>query len=133
MKIEANKLEGKALDWAVAEATSDYSVLRISEYDPFLVSIGFDPLVVMPSDNRCWYMPFGGDGWSPSTLWSQGGRIIEEHRITLDTTASEQWEAYAGGTYGWLSADKPLVAAMRAFVAASIGHEVDIPDELMED
>jgi hypothetical protein len=73
----------------------------------------------------------------PSSVWEDGGPIIERERIMLEppwhrpsiwTTPSGQWVAWmpdptrAGG-FG----PTPLVSAMRAFVSAKFGEEVELP------
>lgn len=63
--------------------------------------------------------------WSPSHYWSQGGPIIEDHKIELNW----EWE----GNNEWTASLAPdvnaqgssvLEAAMRAFVIAKIGPTV---------
>ena len=50
--------------------------------------------------------------YSPSTNWAQGGPIIEREMIDLMYVA------------------KPLIAAMRCYVASKLGEEVEIPKEV---
>jgi len=72
--------------------------------------------------------------YSPSTRWVNGGPIIEREQIELFSPRAapsyNRWEArysppgdivrvYAGPT--------ALIAAMRAYVAAKLGAEVDLP------
>lgn len=68
-----------------------------------------------------------------SSNWALGGPIIEREGITIS-------RGY-GGKYWWAVHDAnelevlgptPLVAAMRAYVTAKLGDEVDVPAELME-
>jgi len=78
---------------------------------------------------------FNVDGWTLrwhrlprpfSTDWSQGGPLVQIHRIMLVPHMLDgTWRAYIGGT-GREGPDA-LVAAMRAFVASRYGDEV--PDE----
>jgi hypothetical protein len=113
MKIKTEELSGKALDWAVA------------------TSQGW----LADEENGDWIFHCAAiisiERYAPSVDWAQGGPLIEQHKVTLDTTSSDQWEAHAGGPFGWWSSDKPLIAAMRAIVASKLGEEVDVPDELI--
>jgi hypothetical protein len=60
--------------------------------------------------------------YSPSTNWQQAGPIIERERIMLDPVDNRMWNAcYIRGIRVY-SDKSPLVAAMRAFVAESIGN-----------
>ena len=116
MKIKVNKLTGAALDWAVAKCAEL----------PF---------------------PFAYDDYgreypvSPSTLWIQGGPIIERERIELKC-----WDGTWGVEEGtWVAnsvmlsegqGTTPLIAAMRCYVASKLcdqfTNEVDVPDELVK-
>lgn len=116
MRMMTEKLTGKALDWAVAKCE------------------GHD---WMPGDVR-----FTGV-YAPrySTDWRQGGPIIEREEVFLVKSALGGWASsiyahpddpqeyrvrctmYGGPT--------PLVAAMRCYVGAKLGGEVDVPEELI--
>jgi len=72
----------------------------------------------------------------PHELWEQGGPIIEREHIRLTYIEGlQEWEAWVP-----VSADSmeeyseasptPLVAAMRCYVASTLGDEVDVPEEL---
>jgi len=73
-----------------------------------------------------------GQFWSPSRDWRVGGPIIERERIGLNFY-SPNWKATMRRAHGWdgmvasESGPTPLVAAMRAFVAAKVGHMVELP------
>ncbi len=111
MKIKTNQLTGDALDWAVAKCAEL----------PF---------------------PFAYDDYgreypvSPSTLWAQGGPIIEREGINLDNYGKNpRWSAWTPAperesgeaqAYG----PTPLIAAMRCYVTSKLGSEVEIPEEL---
>ena len=125
MKIKTNQLTGAALDWAVAKCAEL----------PF---------------------PFAYDDYgreypvSPSTLWAQGGPIIERERIELKcwdgTWGVEEgtWVAevlHEDRRYGGLMRSEGqgptiLLAAMRCYVASKLcdqfTNEVDVPDELVK-
>jgi hypothetical protein len=73
--------------------------------------------------------------YSPSTLWGQGGPIIEREAICWEVSSEwrddgnygQSWEATLGdGKY--YSGDTPLIAAMRAYVHSKLGPEVDFPE-----
>lgn len=77
------------------------------------------------------------DLYSPSTDWAQGGPIIEREKIELIPPHGEDdpdWMAV------WLDSTNaeaclqngptPLIAAMRCYVASTLGDEIDIPKEL---
>jgi hypothetical protein len=99
--MKTSELTGPALDWAVAKAIGEYKPVAVPHY---------------------------------STDWSQGGPIIERERITLDGTAIlNQWMAvfYVPDEEPWeMRGPTPLIAAMRCFVAAHLGDEVEVPEEL---
>lgn len=102
MKIKTSELIGDALDWAVC-------------------SIDTHP--------SCGFY---------TTYWDDGGPIIEREKISLEYLPG----AGDGGVDVWVAtrvegpciseeqADKPLIAAMRCFVASKLGDEVEVPEEL---
>jgi hypothetical protein len=107
--MKTSELTGAALDWAVARCEGE------------AVHMVKGQLETLWTDN----------GWKPSTDWAQGGPIIEREKLGLGHVISE------GNLYwiatGYLTeecAPTPLVAAMRCYVAACIGDEVDIPETL---
>jgi hypothetical protein len=65
----------------------------------------------------------------PSSVWEDGGPIIERERILLDphpdSDPEEPWLAAIGRDYHY--GPTPLVAAMRAYVASKFGGEVELP------
>lgn len=112
MKIKTSELTGPALDWAVA--------------------IVFNP-------------GYEWDEWKPSTNWAQGGPIIEKEQITLrfseNNWVAEWWADNSGMAKNpeqrfvhnrYKVGSRPLIAAMRCYVASKLGEEVDVPDELIE-
>lgn len=121
MKTES--LEGAALDWAVAQAVG-------KNPDLMDVCCGYgvgappecccDPDVVVEVDQK---------KWSPTTLWEQGGPLIEQHEITVDPSRNGPWSA-ADGSGKWVEGSHTLIAAMRAIVGAKLGDTVEVPAEL---
>lgn len=149
MLVDVNKLQDRALDWAVATCkgmTLHYFVDDQFKQDPWL------------SWSSSWSQPLSS--YSPSTDWSQGGPIIERENITViransdyidgkhvpkwfaetdkwvghNITTSHEGEHFdpcfmideAGGFYG----PTPLIAAMRCYVKAKMGDTIDVPEEL---
>ncbi|OTA15015.1 hypothetical protein Xbed_03626 [Xenorhabdus beddingii] len=105
MKIKTSELTGRALDWAVARATR----------------------TTMPSINQ-WII---WDDYHPSTNWLVCGQLIEEFSIRLGHALL--WSAnchYVSDDY--LDGETPQIAICRAVVAAKLGEEVDIPDEIFD-
>ena len=110
MRIKTSELEGAALDWAVAMAICPES-FKTDQKD----SNGLYP----------WSTGWLRNG-SPSTDWSQGGPLIEWYYVDVE---SGPWSAYYGRKT--MHGDSPLIAVCRAIVAAKLGDEVDVPDELL--
>jgi hypothetical protein len=104
MKLKTSDLEGVALDWAVAQARIDGA-----------------------------FEHYATPGWSPSTVWSQGGPIIEREGITIEYEADPQkWCACIMAdqeVYG----PTALIAAMRCYVASTLGETVEVPDDIALD
>ncbi|MDE9566301.1 DUF2591 domain-containing protein [Xenorhabdus bovienii] len=115
MKLKTSELTGQALDWAVAK------------------SIGL-PAIVTPFGNL---IIKGMEDYTPSTDWAQCGELIEKHHVELNfNSVSEEWSAYIFNFEELESViedgDTPQIAICRAVVAAQLGDEVEIPDELVE-
>ncbi len=53
--------------------------------------------------------------YSPSTNWQQGGKLIEEYKISIEAS-SEGWEAVLKNSGNWMFGNTALEAAMRALV-----------------
>ena len=121
MLMKSNELTEAALDWAVANCEgllafgwkNDTGILRIT------LSTG-ECIRYIPSDD-----------------WSQGGPIIEREGLTLDQYADfPKWQACmwwddenSSGNVEMYGATI-LIAAMRCYVAAKLGDEVETPEEL---
>lgn len=109
MKIRVSELEGSLLDFWVAKIVGgsdgrDWGIL----WNP-------SECVIYDGENEIKY--------SPSTDWSQGGPIMDRERINTDwlDDGSGQWMASMPPYYG----PTRLIAAMRCFVAAKFGEEVE--------
>ncbi|CDG86454.1 hypothetical protein XBFFL1_520002 [Xenorhabdus bovienii str. feltiae Florida] len=74
--------------------------------------------------------------FKPSTDWSICGQLIDKYNIELVNELLDCvlfWSAncnYVSDDY--LDGQTPQIAICRAVVAAQLGDEVDIPDELVE-
>ena len=100
--MKTNKLTGIALDWAVAECE------------------GHD----FPSaDAVCGI-------FNPSTDWAQGGPIIEREMISVWPWDDVTWKAEEAIVFETARGPTPLIAAMRCYVAAKLGDDIEIPEEL---
>lgn len=112
-KLKVCELTDAALDWAVAKCKG----------------LGLGP--------RGFVVYYDNNGepatWQPSTIWSQGGPIIERERMTLRVdTRGGFWVAFLDGDHvtARQRGETSLIAAMRCFVASKLGDEVEIPEEL---
>ena len=126
MQVNTGKLIGAALDWAVAKAAG-----HVDDFDSWLDS----PTLQEVKDS----------GFRPSTDWSQGGPLIERERIKVFPNVGGNWLAQIKheelhpltGTNivsGWTNThgSTPLVAAMRCYVASTLGYKIEVPDALVE-
>jgi hypothetical protein len=110
--MKTNELLDDALNWAVAKCLpTPKDALGLLDLDVY-------------------------NGFNPSTDWAQGGPIIEREGITvihIGEDWEDTWQARKGDGHwqGYLSGGQtPLIAAMRCYVASTLGVEVDIPEEL---
>ena len=114
-KIKTNELNGAALDWAVAEAEGD-------------VRLQYDSREGLIINNVLGWFPY-----RPSAAWQQGGPIIEREGISVWLFDDVTWKAEKPllGVDCVYEAPTPLIAAMRCYVASELGHEVEVPNELL--
>ena len=117
--MNINKLDGIALDWAVAKCDG-------------LLCFGYHTdgkrLAVEDSDGAI-------EGFMPSTDWTQGGKIIARERISVWARGNE-WaaETFIHNHEGREETGAtPLIAAMRCYVASKLGDEVEIHSNLIEE
>jgi Protein of unknown function (DUF2591) len=118
VKIETAKLEGIALDWAVAKCEGVNSEAFRLYYNP-----------TEPSD----YDKHGYLEFHYSSIWAQGGPIIDQEDIDVvrwanDSIPERRWMAKQNGEESF--GTTPLIAAMRCYVASKLGDVVEVPDEL---
>jgi len=116
--MRVDDLTGAALDWAVAKAE------------------GFEPF----TDTVSWLIERDGEyvGLPQySTDWAQGGPIIEREKIDLEwdiTRALPErvaWFAQLDLDPREVIGETPLESAMRCYVVAKLGDEIDVPKELL--
>jgi hypothetical protein len=100
--MKTDDLTGAALDWAVAMADG-------------VKVIVLDKQIVWPED------------YEPSARWAVGGPIIEREKIATAWHIT-RWVAWRGVIEH--PGPTPLIAAMRCFVAAKLGDDIDLPEEL---
>lgn len=112
--MKTSELNGAALDWAVAKCEG-WLLLSIDPND------GAEFLDTIHSYGHCHY----------STEWIKAGPIIERENIYFMPAAGGGWLAKVFGIgMGMVEGQTPLIAAMRCYVASTLGDEVDVPEEL---
>ena len=155
MKIKTNDLINDALDWAVAKAENlVFAPVNGAGSIWFKFGIWTKPgpggeqrPYVLLGEYKNWAQQCDGyvlrrgtSIWSPSTDWAQGGPIIDREKIAIHP--SPMWKArfgltvlaHHGGFRGHFqcTGPTPLVAAMRTYIRAKLGDEVEIPWELKQ-
>lgn len=103
--VKTSQLVGDDLDFAVAIAIGmKYSGcwLTDSHGDNFLLTADFDGFSRL---------------WSPSTLWGQGGPLIDQHITKLLIPTNRDQDAIASINDIQHAGPSALIAAMRAVVA----------------
>ena len=121
MKIKVSEATNIQLDWMVTSIEFRLAVEPVKEW-------------VMERHTAGQYQhPY-------STDWSQGGPIIEREAVAVSPVRPSDG-------YGWVAriwhgkprmfndfpvtyGPKPLIAAMRCYVASKLGDEAEVPDEL---
>lgn len=133
MKIKVSELEGNALDWAVAKCEYKDHALEKNNGGSLSFDAGLHPYMADLNNDKRWQV------YKPSGNWAQGGPIIERREIGIRRNApcsdGRQWEAIpsitakgAGGKFGY--GRTPLIAAMRCYVASTVGDEIEVPEGL---
>jgi len=123
--MKTSELTGVTLDWSVATAET---------LNPYVDFVGKFRTYALPAVKVV-------DGvhsvnYSPSTNWAQAGKIIEREKIDLKFSNDGEAEATL-----WVQifgvpnsiteyGETPLIAAMRCFVKAKLGNEINLPAEL---
>lgn len=116
--MKTSDLTGAALDWAVAK------IVTKERHGVGMISNIVDGIWQQHSQHRY------------STDWSKGGPIIEREGINLQQFKGHPCRAFKGTVVHYefsmfAPEGKPLIAAMRCFVASRLGDEVEIPEELL--
>ncbi|MGJ0580765.1 phage protein NinX family protein [Xenorhabdus bovienii] len=151
MKIKANELTGRALDFVVARAigmdiymcgrANDDEYGWIGNYNVTAAAFEKPVITVGFCGEVCIEFQAETKPYSPSTTWSQCGELIEKYEMDLTPVMGGTYCAGLSITDGALCTDDyvsivygdtPQIAICRAVVAAQLGGEVDIPDELVE-
>lgn len=115
--MKTSELSGAALDWAVQQCEGTRKDIDFA-----------------------WWT----EDYAPSTLWAQGGPIIEREGIDLHRVTGALWSASCWPNNSGMAKNPaqqfkhnvytdgptPLIAAMRCYVYAKLGHDVDVPGEL---
>ena len=115
---------GAQLDWMVAKADENLypkGDVRLLDGKVFTIEAGD----YEQSDK--WQR------YSPSTVWAQGGPILDRERITIrQWTSIPSIHAYMPHDGApWGAGPTPLIAAMRCFCCSRLGREVEVPKELL--
>ncbi len=120
--MRTQDLTGAQLDWAVAKCEGVNEEAFHLYYEP-----------TEPAD----YDSHGYPEFHYSTNWAQGGTLIEREKIGFNWVVSNYlhvtgcWSAHIPQTNGKiLYGSTPLIAAMRVYVSAKLGDEINIPKEL---
>lgn len=143
IEVNTAELEGAALDWAVANAVkvweSAHEMFPTMTLDPTFSGVEPRPYprgefgsmlmtcVLVPSN------PFRQDPqpFCPSISWSQGGPLIDRHRISVIFHDDDSRPcAWTDETAAWSGADA-LICLCRAIVADKLGNTVQVPAELV--
>lgn len=110
---QTHELEGPLLDLAVAKSIGLMAVIHRVDN---AVSPFFECCVL----DECGRLQYQ---FVPSRNWTQGGPLVEQHAISLVERGLGVWVADIRGS-AITCANSPLLAAMRALVAARIGEVV---------
>lgn len=123
-KVAVKDLQGPALDWAVAqcEGYAEHIYVRSS-------------VIVKDVNGKCTgiQVPINrGYVWfAPSTDWAQGGPIMEREWVSVYQVGKNLWKADIAGTHNSGPSHTPLIAAMRCYLQAKLGPEVEVPATLL--
>ncbi|MDC9607201.1 phage protein NinX family protein [Xenorhabdus griffiniae] len=151
MKIKTSALTGRALDWAVARAIGmDIYICGRSRDDEYgwignynVTEAAFEKPIITVGLCGEVRIEFQAEAkpYSPSTDWAQCGQLIDKYIDDLTHMAfrGDHWVANCRAArigdfsiFKTQTGDTPQIAICRAVVAAKLGDEVEIPDELVE-
>ena len=118
--IKVSEATGPALDWLVAKCEG----VNTEAFRLF-----YEPTELTDLDSH------GYPEFHYSTVWAQGGPIIDRERMLLQPeigkeNAGNAWSAIS--LTGYVNyGPTPLIAAMRCYVASKLGDLVEVPEELL--
>lgn len=136
MKIKTQKLQGNALDYAVALTNGFLSPLFKGEVARVVLQTYAGETKVIW--NPKYYGHNGVDDYSPSKNWFDAGSVIEGSKISIQFEEGIRSAYFRDklfcddGSECWSTGETALVAAMRCFVQSKLGSEVEIPNEILE-
>ena len=131
-KIQISKATGAILDLLVSRAEADGGNDGWGWFEIDSEGFLFDPL------NECRY--------SPSTIWAQGGKVIDREIDTIRKRSKAEEASLAhpnpnfkfkaeifGDVDGYFCGFGPtsLIAAMRCYAISKLGDTAEVPDELV--
>lgn len=132
--INTHELTGAALDWAVASAEG------LIDTDLVLNNKVISKVVIIDRRAKeCVHM-MRGITYAPSTNPDQGHEILEREKIGMQYIGKRigwgaRWPVWIpdGDGQTMPSADGPtmLIAGLRCYAIARLGHAVDVPQELL--
>ena len=134
VEVKTAKLEGMALDWAVAKVEG-WEQLDMPLAQVWMRHSRKDARNY-PIDKPLYNLTY-------STDWGQCGPLIEKHGIEVFCNLSaEQASRFKNASPDWRACmnrgrsehsygPTALIAAMRCFVAAKLGDTVQVPEELL--
>ena len=113
---KSSELQGAALDWAVAKCEG-YEIVRMRGNEITFLDRTDDGAL---NEKQIGY----------SINWAQGGPIIEREGISINLWGNDKWVGNycEAEQYG----PKPMIAAMRCYVASKLGDIIDIPEAINE-
>lgn len=117
-----NGMTNRSRDWVIGHALGKEP--RLVKYNDGIVDIIYKNV-----DNV-------NVTWSPSTIWEQGGPLIEKYKISITyNDTARVWVAQPYGLKYSIIADTPLEAAMYvlAYEILKDAEDFYIPDELFID
>ncbi|MDX7989165.1 DUF2591 domain-containing protein [Xenorhabdus sp. 12] len=116
MKLKTSELTGRALDYAVAKAQG----LNVINFGGAIIHREAD----------------GDQLYKPTDYWHLCGQLIDTFGMELtNELVNDVWIYYATCPHlmgEYQHGDTPRIAICHAVVAAELGNEVEIPDELLE-
>ena len=65
-----------------------------------------------------------------STIWAQGGPILEREGISIYRMTSD-WSAAYNPSGATQDGPTPLIAVMRCYLTSKLGDEAEVPEELI--